>query len=100
MARQSTGPKLEKQDRLVQKSMASEQSHLRRPALLQELPGETAGGQLPTSLSYNSSRTSPGGLAAENTLLMLSTWVWSLVWEDPICHGATKPVCLGPVLCT
>ena len=21
------------------------------------------------------------------------TWVWSLVWEDPTCYGATKPMC-------
>ena len=21
------------------------------------------------------------------------TWVWLLIWEDPICHGATKPLC-------
>ena len=25
-------------------------------------------------------------------LLMQGTRVWSLVWEDPICHGATKPM--------
>ena len=24
---------------------------------------------------------------------MQETWVQSLVWEDPTCHGATKPVC-------
>ena len=24
---------------------------------------------------------------------MQGTWVRSLVWEDPTCHGATKPVC-------
>ena len=23
---------------------------------------------------------------------MQGTWVWSLVREDPTCHGATKPV--------
>ena len=23
---------------------------------------------------------------------MQEIWVWSLVWKDPICHGATKPV--------
>ena len=26
-------------------------------------------------------------------LPMQGTWVWSLVWEDPTCRGATKPVC-------
>ena len=26
-------------------------------------------------------------------LLMQGTWVQSLVWEDPTCCGATKPVC-------
>ena len=26
-------------------------------------------------------------------LPMQGTWVWALVWEDPTCHGATKPVC-------
>ena len=25
-------------------------------------------------------------------LLMQGTWVRALVWEDPTCHGATKPV--------
>ena len=25
-------------------------------------------------------------------LLMQGTWVWSLILEDPTCHGATKPV--------
>ena len=24
---------------------------------------------------------------------MQETRVWSLVWEDPTCHGATKPMC-------
>ena len=27
-----------------------------------------------------------------NCLLMQGTWVRALVWEDPICHGATRPV--------
>ena len=22
-----------------------------------------------------------------------ATWVWSLAWEDPTCHEATKPLC-------
>ena len=26
-------------------------------------------------------------------LPMQGTWVWSLVWEDPTCCGATKPMC-------
>ena len=26
-------------------------------------------------------------------LPMQGTWVWPLVWEDPTCHGATKPMC-------
>ena len=26
-------------------------------------------------------------------LPMQGTWVWSLVPEDPTCHGATKPLC-------
>ena len=26
-------------------------------------------------------------------LPMQGTQVWALVWEDPTCHGATKPVC-------
>ena len=25
-------------------------------------------------------------------LLMQGTWVRALVWEDPTCHGATRPV--------
>ena len=25
-------------------------------------------------------------------LPMQETWLWSLVWKDPRCHGATKPV--------
>ena len=25
-------------------------------------------------------------------LLMQGTWVQALVWEDPTCHGATRPV--------
>ena len=26
------------------------------------------------------------------SLLIQRTWVWPLVWEDPTCHRATKPV--------
>ena len=28
----------------------------------------------------------------ESISQMQGTWVWSLVWEDPTCHRATKPV--------
>ena len=35
----------------------------------------------------------PGGPAVRIHLPMQGTWVQSLVWEDPICHGATKPLC-------
>ena len=31
-------------------------------------------------------------------LPMQGTWVRALVWEDPTCHGATKPAPLQPVL--
>ena len=27
-------------------------------------------------------------------LPMQGTWVWSLVWEDPVCHEATEPCAL------
>ena len=40
-------------------------------------------------------------------LSMKGTPIWSLVWEDPTCHGATEPVChnfwactLEPMSCT
>ena len=32
-------------------------------------------------------------------LPMQGPQVWSLVWEDPTCCGATKPVCLCPTAC-
>ena len=35
----------------------------------------------------------PGGLWLRIYLPMQESWVQSLVWEDPTCHGATKPVC-------
>ena len=36
----------------------------------------------------------PNGMSyIENRLPMQGTWVQALVWEDPICHGAIKPVC-------
>ena len=34
-----------------------------------------------------------GGPVAENLLAIQETQVQSLVWEDPTCCGATKPVC-------
>ena len=36
----------------------------------------------------------PGGSVVRNPthLPMQETWVWSLIWEDPTCCGATKPV--------
>ena len=30
---------------------------------------------------------------------MQETWVWFLVWKDPPCHGATKPVCRNYWVC-
>ena len=33
-------------------------------------------------------------------LPMHGTWVQALVWEDPTCHGATKPVCHNYWACT
>ena len=33
-------------------------------------------------------------------LPMQGTWVWSLVWEDPTCCGATKPACRNYWACT
>ena len=35
----------------------------------------------------------PGGTVVKNPLPMQKTWVQALVWEDPTCHGATKPMC-------
>ena len=34
----------------------------------------------------------PGGAVVKNPPPMQGTWVRALVWEDPTCHGATKPV--------
>ena len=34
----------------------------------------------------------PGGTLDKNPLPIHVTWFWSLFWEDPTCHGATKPV--------
>ena len=35
----------------------------------------------------------PGGSVDKNQLPMQETWVQSLIQEDSICCGATKPVC-------
>ena len=36
----------------------------------------------------------PGGSVVKNLFVsMQETWVQSLIWEDPTCQGATKPVC-------
>ena len=35
----------------------------------------------------------PGGALVKNLPANAGSWVRALVWEDPICHGATKPVC-------
>ena len=34
----------------------------------------------------------PNGTVVRILLLMQGTWVWSLVWVDPTCHRATKPM--------
>ena len=34
----------------------------------------------------------PGGAVVENLLPMQGTRVRALVWEDPTCRGATRPV--------
>ena len=35
----------------------------------------------------------PGGSVVKNLPANLGDWVRSLVWDDPACLGATKPVC-------
>ena len=35
----------------------------------------------------------PGGAVVVNPPTSAGTWVRALVWEDPMWHGATKPVC-------
>ena len=30
---------------------------------------------------------------------MQESWVWSLIWDDSTCHGATKPVCYNYWAC-
>ena len=42
----------------------------------------------------------PGGAVVKNPPANAGTWVWSLVWEDPTCHGANKPVCHNYWACT
>ena len=32
-------------------------------------------------------------------LVMQGTWVWSLVWEDPTCHGATATIAIKSMPC-
>ena len=39
-----------------------------------------------------SERGFPGGAVVKNCLPMEGTWVWDMVWEEPTCRGATKPV--------
>ena len=34
----------------------------------------------------------PGGAVVESLPAMQGTQVRALVWEDPTCHGATRPV--------
>ena len=34
----------------------------------------------------------PGGPVIKNTPANAGEWVWSLIWEDPACLGATKPI--------
>ena len=34
----------------------------------------------------------PGGAVVKNPPANSGSWVRVLIWEDPTCHGATKPV--------
>ena len=34
----------------------------------------------------------PGDAVVKNPPAMQGTWVRALVWEDPTCHGAAKPM--------
>ena len=45
-------------------------------------------------LSHRNSllRGFPGGSVVKNPLPMQETWVQSLIWENPTCHEAAKPV--------
>ena len=45
-----------------------------------------------TSCIKNNSRDFPHGPVVKN-LSMQGTQVWFLVQEDPMCHGATRPMC-------
>ena len=42
---------------------------------------------------FNSVGASPVAPWLGICLPMQGTWVRALVWEDPTCRGATKPVC-------
>ena len=35
----------------------------------------------------------PGGPVVKNPPVSVGTQVQSMVWEDPTCHGATRPSC-------
>ena len=37
-----------------------------------------------------------GGTVDKNPLPVQGAWVWSLIWEDPTCCGATEPVLWKP----
>ena len=41
----------------------------------------------------NVAKDFPGGLWLRIYLSIQESWVQSLVWEDPTCHRATKPMC-------
>ena len=45
-------------------------------------------------LSFKSKdRGFPSGAVVKNLAANAGTWVQALAWEDPTCHGATKPMC-------
>ena len=44
------------------------------------------------SVKKKGERGFPGGTVVKNPPANAGTWVPALVWEDPTCHGATKPV--------
>ena len=59
------------------------------------LPSDSDLDSLSLSFTHTHTHTHPTSLVAQWLrihLLMQGMRVWSLVWEDPICHGATKPV--------
>ena len=49
---------------------------------------------MPTQIMYaeNIKMDFPGGAVVENLPAMQGTRVRALVWEDPTCRGATRPV--------